>query len=65
MIEKRWQRDSWQLQQRIGLRVPELRIEFFAGGLTRGPESGKLKNLHCEKPLPGNGRLRHSGLERA
>jgi hypothetical protein len=24
IIEKRWQRDSWQLQQRIGLRVPEL-----------------------------------------
>jgi hypothetical protein len=24
MIKKRLQRDSWQLQQRIGLRVPEL-----------------------------------------
>jgi phage-related protein len=27
-IEKRWQRDSWQLQQRIGLTVPESR-EFI------------------------------------
>jgi hypothetical protein len=24
MIEERWQRGSWQLQQRIGLGVPEL-----------------------------------------
>jgi hypothetical protein len=24
MIEKRWHRDSWQLQQNIELRVPEL-----------------------------------------
>jgi hypothetical protein len=24
IIEKIWQRDSWQLQQRTGLRVPEL-----------------------------------------
>jgi hypothetical protein len=23
VIEKRWQQDSWQLQQRTGLRVPE------------------------------------------
>jgi hypothetical protein len=26
ITEKGWQRDSWQLQQRIGLRVPELAV---------------------------------------
>jgi hypothetical protein len=33
--------------------------------VTRGPESGKLKKLHCLKSLPGNGWLRHSRLENA
>jgi hypothetical protein len=28
------------------------------------PESWKLKNLHCYKPLPGNGWLRHCRLEK-
>jgi hypothetical protein len=29
-----------------------------------GPERGKLKNLHCLRPLPGNSWRRHSRLEK-
>jgi hypothetical protein len=36
MAEKRWQRDSWQLQQRTGLRIPALAVE---GGIDKS--SGK------------------------
>jgi hypothetical protein len=32
MIEKRWQEDSWQLEQTIGLKVPELADD---GGIHR------------------------------
>jgi hypothetical protein len=30
----------------------------------RGAVSGKLKNIRCYKPLPRNGWLRHSMLEK-
>jgi hypothetical protein len=29
------------------------------------PERVKVKNLHCYKPFPGNGRRKHSRLEKA
>jgi hypothetical protein len=32
----------------------QLRVQFFVGCLKIEPERGKLKNLHCWNPLPGN-----------
>jgi hypothetical protein len=64
--------ESWALQWR--LRRDGATVELTVEGndkssawaaVTRGPERVKLKNLHCSKPLPGNGCWRHSGLEKA
>jgi hypothetical protein len=32
--------------------------------MKKGLERVTMKNLHCYKPLPGNGWLRHSRLEK-
>jgi hypothetical protein len=42
MIEKRWHRESWQLQQRTGLRVPELAVGRWWRNLDISVESWKF-----------------------
>jgi hypothetical protein len=37
---------------------------FAREAVKKGLERVKLKNLHCYKPLPGNGWGRHSRLEK-
>jgi hypothetical protein len=57
---------SWAVQGRLrrdGV-IVELATSSARAAVTTGPEYGKLKNLHCQKQLPGNGWLRHSRLEK-
>jgi hypothetical protein len=41
IIEKRWQRDIWQLA------IEGVDKSSARAAMTRGSERGKLKNLHC------------------
>jgi hypothetical protein len=43
MIQKRLQRDSWQLL--VG--IEGIDKNSARAAVTRGPDRGKLKNLHC------------------
>jgi hypothetical protein len=52
MTEKRWQRDSWQLRQRTGLRVPELAVHRRIKIVQLRVESQAVKRRHsvCYSP---------------
>jgi hypothetical protein len=52
---------GWRFRRALQWRLKEMALWFrwqlssAREAVTRGPERGKLKNLHCWKPLPGNG----------